>query len=85
MDWQRIDLGEWLALLQQQNKLPELNANTLEQLNIETLTGAGSRLDVDQQRQDSLERLKARYENITPEQINEFHFHKGGQLRYQKP
>ena len=37
VDWDRIDLSEWLALLKLQNKLPELNADTLKQLNLETL------------------------------------------------
>ena len=45
VDWNRIDLSEWLVLLKLQNKLPELNADTLKQLNLETLTGKGSRLD----------------------------------------
>ena len=72
VDWNRVDLNEWLALLKLQNKLPELNADTLKQLNLETLTGKGSRLDYNQQREDSHRRLEVRYHNITPNQINAY-------------
>ena len=72
VDWNRIDLGEWLALLKLQNKLPELNADTLKQLNLEALTGKGSRLDVDQQREDSYKRLKARYKGVDPDKVHEY-------------
>ena len=69
VDWNRIDLSEWLALLKLQNKLPELNADTLKQLNLETLTGKDSRLDFDLHREDSRKRLEARYHGITPNHI----------------
>ena len=82
VDWNRIDLSAWLALLKLQNKLPELNADTLEQLNLETLTGKGSRLDFDQQRDDSHERLKARYRDITPNQLNKYQNTKTNSLRH---
>ena len=83
VDWNRIDLGEWLALLKLQNKLPELNADTLKQLNLETLTGKGSRLDFDEQREDSRKRLEARYKSLKPEQLNHFQNEKVHQLRSQ--
>ncbi len=72
VDWNRIDLGEWLALLKLQNKLPELHTDTLKQLNLEALTGKGSRLDIDQQREDSLDRLKARHQELTTETTNDY-------------
>ena len=84
VNWSRIDLGEWLALLKLQNKLPELNADTLKQLNLETLTGAGSRLDFDQHRQDSRKRLEARYNEISPEHLNQFHTKKTGDIRLKR-
>ena len=70
VDWNRIDLGEWLALLKLQNKLPELNADTLKQLNLEILTEKDSRLDFDEHREDSLKRLKVRYDDMTPDELN---------------
>ena len=81
VDWNRIDLSEWLALLKLQNKLPELNADTLKQLNLEILTGKGSRLEIDQQREDSRKRLESRYQGISPEQLNLFHSQKTEKLR----
>ncbi|WP_062270753.1 conjugal transfer protein TraN [Endozoicomonas arenosclerae] len=81
VDWHRIDLSEWLALLKLQNKLPELNANTLKQLNLETLTGKGSRLDFDQQRENSRSRLEARFQNVSPSDVNRYQNQKSHELR----
>ena len=81
VDWNLIDLSEWLALLKLQNKLPELNADTLKQLNLEALTGKGSRLDFDQHREDSRKRLEARYDDITPGQLNRYQNSKADSLR----
>ncbi|MET4694409.1 conjugal transfer protein TraN [Endozoicomonas lisbonensis] len=83
VDWNRIDLSEWLALLKLQNKLPELNADTLKQLNLETLTGKGSRLDFDQHREDSRKRLEARYNNISPSDLNYYQSQKTESIRHQ--
>ncbi|WP_422410222.1 MULTISPECIES: conjugal transfer protein TraN [unclassified Endozoicomonas] len=83
VDWSQIDLSEWLALLKLQNKLPELNADTLKQLNLETLTGKGSRLDFDQHREDSRKRLEARYNNISPSELNYYQFRKTESIRQQ--
>ncbi|MGI9277972.1 MAG: conjugal transfer protein TraN, partial [Endozoicomonas sp.] len=82
VNWEQIDLGEWLALLKLQNKLPELNADTLKQLNLETLTGAGSRLDFDRQREDSRKRLEARYEGLGPPALNRYQQQKTQMLRH---
>ena len=83
VDWNLIDLSEWLALLKLQNKLPELNADTLKQLNLEALTGKGSRLDFDQQREDSRKRLESRYESISPSALNHYQSQKAESLRLQ--
>ena len=83
VNWDDIDLSEWLALLKFQNKLPELNADTLEQLNLEALTGKSSRLDFDQQREDSRKRLEARYNDISVDDLNQFHTRKMEELRLQ--
>ena len=85
VDWDHIDLSEWLALLKLQNKLPGLNADTLKQLNLETLTGKGSRLDFDQQREDSRKRLEARYKGISVQHFNEYHSQKTDVLRHKHP
>ena len=85
VDWNRIDLGEWLALLKLQNKLPELNADTLKQLNLETLTGEGSRLDFNHSRENTRNRLKSRFNDIQHHQINEFHHLKTNLLRTVQP
>ena len=85
VDWYRIDLSEWLALLKLQNKLPELNADTLKQLNLETLTGQGSRLDLDQQREDSRKRLEARYQGIGAGDINLYQEQKTTSIRHSIP
>ena len=82
VDWNRIDLSEWLALLKLQNKLPELNADTLKQLNLETLTGKGSRLDFDEQREGSRKRLQAHYKGLKPQLINQYHNQKLENLRH---
>ncbi len=81
VDWNRIDLGEWLALLKLQNKLPEINQITLKQMNLETLTGKESRLDFDQQREDSRKRLDDRYEGLNAHHTNNYHHDKTDQLR----
>ena len=85
VDWNQIDLSEWLALLKLQNKLPELNADTLKQLNLEALTGRGSRLDFDQQREDSRKRLEARYQGVEAEHINLYQEQKTSSARHLKP
>ncbi|WP_422133109.1 hypothetical protein [Endozoicomonas sp. ALD040] len=85
MNWNQIDLSEWLALLKLQNKLPELNADTLKQLNLETLTGKGSRLDFDQQREDSRKRLETRFHGFRPEQLNLYQEQKTSSNRHSKP
>ncbi|MET4694469.1 conjugal transfer protein TraN [Endozoicomonas lisbonensis] len=84
VDWNRIDLSEWLALLKLQNKLPELNADTLKQLNLEKLTGKGSRLDFDDQREDSRKRLNSRYQGLTTQDVNHYQQMKTDNLRKSK-
>ncbi len=81
VDWNRIDLGEWLALLKLQDKLPEINEVTLKQMNLEALTGKGARLDFDQQREDSRKRLYDRYEGLNAHHTNNYHHDKTDQLR----
>ena len=57
VDWDRIDLSEWIALLDSTGNLP--NDTTIS---IESLTGKGSELDVDGDRLNTIERMLKRLE-----------------------
>ena len=57
VDWDRIDLSEWIALLDSTGNLP--NDTTIS---IESLTGKGSELDVDGDRLNTIERTLKRLE-----------------------
>lgn len=56
IDWDRVDLGEWLAILKQNNMFPEASA-----IDMESLTGAGSFYNFDGDRlpadQRAIERI----------------------------
>mgnify|MGYP001824850005 CR=1 FL=1 len=58
LDWSRIDLSEWLALLSQAGQLP-----TPDALDIERLTGAGSTLNTGA-RANAAARTEARAEGL---------------------
>lgn len=55
VDWNRVNLDEWIAILQETGHLPDA-ANAAEKLNLDRLTGRGSRLNVDGRRKNTLER-----------------------------
>ena len=57
VDCSRIDLSEWIALLRITRNLP-----TDETVNLESLTGKGSKLDVDGNRLNTLDRVMERLE-----------------------
>ena len=57
VDWSRIDLSEWIALLRITGNLP-----TDETVTLENLTGKGSKLDVDGNRLNTLDRVLERLE-----------------------
>ena len=57
IDWSRIDLSEWIALLKITGNLP-----TDETVNLESLTGKGSKLDTDGTRLNTLDRVMERLE-----------------------
>ena len=67
IDWDRIDLSEWIAILEQNGKLP--NSNTVD---MDKLTGAASPLNFDKNRVNSLERNEERikYIDIDEERLN---------------
>ena len=58
LDWSRVDLSEWLALLTQAGQFP-----TPENLDIEALTGTGSELNTGG-RADAAERSQARTQGL---------------------
>ena len=63
IDWENVNLDEWLAILQQNGVFP--NPNNLD---ISSLTGQGSALDHDGTRKDAVERNLERLEGIDLDQ-----------------
>ena len=63
MDWDRIDLSEWLAILEATGQLPDGKA-----MDLESLTGSGSKLDVTGERLNTVERLEKRLETFDVDQ-----------------
>lgn len=64
IDWSKVNLDEWLAILQKNGRLP-----TVDNLNIEAITGAGSVLNVDGKRKNVNERTKERIAGIDVDAI----------------
>lgn len=70
VDWTRVNLSEWLGILAQTNHLPTA-ANAASMLNLNQLTGSGSRLNPQKynpaattSRQDTLTRTQGRMSGI---------------------
>lgn len=57
IDWSKVNLDEWLAILQQNGRLP-----TADNINIDSLTGSGSVFNVDGTRKNVQERTLKRLE-----------------------
>ena len=55
VDWNRVNLDEWLAILKITNRLPTAG-NALEKLNLDQLTGQGSHFNIDGSRTNTLDR-----------------------------
>ncbi|AHX79532.1 TPA: conjugal transfer mating pair stabilization protein TraN [Salmonella enterica subsp. enterica] len=64
IDWSKVNLDEWLGILQQNGKLPDPAS-----LNLDALTGAGSDFNIDGTRQDASERIMERLEGINVDKI----------------
>ncbi|HYN78698.1 MAG TPA: conjugal transfer protein TraN, partial [Lamprocystis sp. (in: g-proteobacteria)] len=64
VDWSRVNLDEWLAILVQTGHFPTLNT-----LGIEALTGSGSALAVDGQRANAAQRGTERVDGLESEQL----------------
>lgn len=59
IDWDRINLDEWIALLEQNGQLP--NETTVD---LDKLTGKGSKLDIHGDRLNTLERVQQKIQEI---------------------
>lgn len=64
IDWDKVDLSEWLAILKMTGNFPD-NSN----IDIESLTGSGSKLDIDGDRQNTIDRLNNRLDNINVDEL----------------
>ena len=62
INWDRINLDEWLGILQATNNFPATSG-----LNIENMTGAGSNFDTSGGRMNSLDRNLDRLEGVDPD------------------
>lgn len=67
VDWSRVDLSEWIAILTLSGKMPDPNDVLL---NMESLTGVGSDYDTGN-RQNSAERATERVTDIDPDSQRE--------------
>ncbi|CAI8818375.1 conjugal transfer mating pair stabilization protein TraN [Methylocaldum szegediense] len=63
VDWSRVNLDEWLAILASTGHLPDVSSAAAK-LNLERLTGAGSRLNVDGTRLNTLDRNRVRLDGL---------------------
>jgi hypothetical protein len=59
VDWDRVNLDEWLAILAETGHFP-----TLDSLNLDALTGTGSELDVSGNRPDAAARSQIRSDGL---------------------
>ncbi len=59
VDWDRVDLSEWIALLESTGNMPDADSISIEQL-----TGQGSKLDMDGNRKNTIDRTLERLDGI---------------------
>ena len=59
VDWDQVNLDEWLAILAETGNYP-----TLEDLDLEELTGTGSEYDLSDERADAAERSDTRSDGL---------------------
>jgi conjugal transfer mating pair stabilization protein TraN len=59
VDWSRVNLDEWLAILAETGHFP-----TVDSLNLDALTGTGSALDVSGARPDAAARSQNRSDGL---------------------
>ena len=59
IDWSKIDISEWIGLLQVTNFYP-----TADKINLDNLTGSGSALNIGEGRTDTLNRNTERLDGL---------------------
>ena len=59
VDWDRVDLSEWIALLESTGNMPDG-----ETISIDSLTGKGSKLDMEGDRLNTIDRTLERLDDI---------------------
>ncbi|MEK9497177.1 conjugal transfer mating pair stabilization protein TraN [Photorhabdus sp. P32] len=59
IDWRKVNLDEWLGILQQNGKFPEPNL-----INLDTITGTGNDFNIDGTRKNAQERVLERLKGI---------------------
>lgn len=59
IDWDQVNLDEWLAVLQQNGQVP-----TVDSVSMDTLTGSGSVFNIDDDRRPTDERAINRVRDI---------------------
>jgi len=64
VDWEQVNLDEWLGLLQANGKFPESSA-----IDLDSLTGAGSIFNTDGTRLNAVERTHKRLDGVDLERI----------------
>ncbi|MBM6705255.1 hypothetical protein H6A60_12355, partial [Sutterella massiliensis] len=58
-DWDRVDLSEWIALLESTGNMPDG-----ETISIDSFTGKGSKLDMEGDRLNTIDRTLERLDDI---------------------
>lgn len=66
VDWDRIDLSEWIAILERTGNLPDDDT-----ISIDSLTGIGSKMDTDGTRLNTIDRTHERLEGIDVDGVRE--------------
>ena len=66
VDWNKVNLDEWVAILQITNRLPTAG-NAADMLNLDKLTGQGSHFNIDGTRANTLDRNVQR---LAPVDVN---------------
>lgn len=64
VDWDRIDLSEWIAILESTGQMPDSS-----NIDLEALTGMGSKLNINGDRKNTIERTEDRLNNVDVDAI----------------
>lgn len=64
VDWDRVDLSEWIAILEKTGNLPDENTISIDQL-----TGQGSKLDTNSSRLNTIDRTLERLDGVEVDEV----------------